>query len=143
MNWKFWIIRGAVLLFLLGGAVMDLRSRTLRAEFLFGFIGVGGLMNIFWHYQSPQSILAGALPGILILLIGKFTKESIGYGDGLGILAVGVFVGARSCLLILTGAFLFSAVYGLVSLLTKRKKSSDTIAFFPFLFAAALGGVFL
>ncbi len=53
---------------------------------------------VWWSYLASMCL------GILLLLIGRITKESIGYGDGLMILLLGMIMDLQNivCLFMLT-----------------------------------------
>lgn len=131
------------LIFLGTGSVYDVRNRELPGCFLL----VSGVLAVFcnavFRYQPFSEIICGILLGGAFLAVGWFTKESIGYGDGIGIMIMGILLGGKVTVVILAGAFFMSAVYGVGKLLLKKGKASDTMPFYPFLFLAALGGVFL
>lgn len=139
----YWIAWTAALLFLLIGAVMDLKTRELPAYFLFGFAAAGIAGNLLVRYQPFTSVAAGCLAGGLMLLLGRISGEAIGYGDGLGILVLGIFLGGKRTVLIVTIAFLLSALYGSFLLLSRHGRAGDRMPFFPCLLLAALGGMFL
>lgn len=130
------------LLFLGIGAYYDVKNGELPVFFLFSFMLTGLLMEAVFRYQSIPDILSGVFLGGSFLLLGRLTKEAIGYGDGIGIAVMGILLGGKRTFVVLTGAFFISAIYGIGKLL-RGKNGSDTMPFYPFLFAAALGGIFL
>lgn len=136
MDWNNYFIQGTELIFLGVGSYFDIRDRELPVAFLtfFGFFGI--LANAFWRYQSLNEVLLGSLPGVSFLMIGWLTKEAIGYGDGIGLVILGIFEGVHGVLSIILGAFLLSGIYGLWSLWGLKKSGSDTMPFYPFLFLA-------
>lgn len=139
MIWGTWLTKGLEFLFLGIGSWLDLRTRELPLKFfgIFGFLALG--CNVVWNYQKIQSLLAGGAVGIFFLSLGWLTKEAIGYGDGLGILILGMFEGVKNVSLILFGAFLLGGIYGGYRMLTKKSKATDTLPFFPFLMLSYLG----
>ena len=143
MNWKWYWIQGIVCLFLGIGAWIDLKQRALPVVFLGSFGVVGVVLNSAWNYQSLMQMLLGCAFGAVFLIIGKFTKEAIGYGDGLGMMVLGIFYGIMRVQSVVFGAFLLSGIYGMWKKYVRKALDVDTIPFFPFLFAAALGGIVL
>lgn len=131
-------------LFFLGvGTVFDLKSREIPGRFLFVSAVSALLCNVIWQYQSFAEIFYGILLGESFLVLGWISKESIGYGDGLGMMITGILLGGKRTLLVVTVAFFLSAIYGIGKLLLRKGTASDTMPFYPFLFLAALGGGFL
>ena len=91
----------------------------------------------------PYSMLLLILFGGMFLMIGRLTKESIGYGDGIGLMILGIFEGFEGMLFIAAGAFLLSSLYGIWMLLALRKTWSASMPLFPFLLMAFAGGLIL
>ena len=139
MEWKTYFLQGAELFFLGIGTYFDIRNRELPLLFLNGFAILGISLNIVWKYQKLEMIFGGLFIGSVFLLIGKFTKEAIGYGDGLCFMILGIFKGWKSMCGILWGAFFLSGIYGLWKMMRRGGKSSDTMPFLPFLLLAQIG----
>lgn len=87
--------------------------------------------------------LGGALVGVLFFLIGKCTKEAIGYGDSWLMLLLGVYLGAMQLLQLLLIASVVAGIMSLFFLWKKRWKKTVAIPFVPFLVVGYLGVVFL
>jgi leader peptidase (prepilin peptidase)/N-methyltransferase len=87
--------------------------------------------------------LGGALVGVLFFLIGKCTKEAIGYGDSWLMLLLGVYLGAMQLLQLLFIASVVAGIMSLFFLWKKRWKKTVAIPFVPFLVVGYLGVVFL
>lgn len=79
--------------------------------------------------HSPEELLAGCVPGLLICLYSFITKGAVGMGDGLCILLTGLFLGMEEILQISLFSFLAAAVIGLVMLM--RGQRCVTMAFMP------------
>ena len=139
MEWKMCFLLVAEFLFLGTGTYFDLKSRELPLAFLIGFAMLGILLNIIWKYQTLELILGGVFLGGIFLLLGKITRQAIGYGDGLCFVILGIFKGWKSTLGMLGVAFFLSGIYGLWKMIGCGGKSSDTMPFLPFLFLAWIG----
>lgn len=139
MDWKQYFIQGVELLYFGIGSYFDIRDQELPVSFLASFAGLGILCNIFWQYQSLKDAVIGGVVGATFLFICWVSKEAIGYGDGIGLVILGIFEGVHGMIPIVIGAFLFSGIYGLWKLIGLRKSGSDTMPFFPFLFIAFVG----
>lgn len=83
-------------------------------------------------------IIGGIGIGILFLLLGKATHESIGYGDGWAILILGIYLGVWQLLEMLTVAFILLVVASVFCLVWKKMSRKMTIPFYPFLAAGYL-----
>ncbi len=83
--------------------------------------------------------LTGLLPGIGMLIMGKLSKEAVGYGDAYLTLILGFSMGFWETLGVL-GTALFGVLGAAVYLVIIRKKSRDSqIAFVPFLLLGMAG----
>lgn len=131
------------LVFLGAGSAYDMKNKELPGRFLLISAVVSVLFCIFLPERPLAESFCGVLPGVFLLLTGALTKEAVGYGDGIGMMTVGILNGWKKTVLILTGAFFLSALYGGIQLLRRKMKGKDTMPFYPFLFVSALGGMFL
>lgn len=86
-----------------------------------------------------MSVLYASIPGIFLLMVSFCTKESIGYGDGWSVLALGLFVGAEGCLAAVGIGLLLSALVSLVLLMLRKVNGKSRLPFLPFL-TIGLGG---
>ncbi len=90
----------------------------------------------------PYHVLAGSfglkeiagclIPGGVLLLLSWMTGESIGYGDGMAVLVLGLWTGGRFTFYALAAGIMLSGFYAAVSVIRKRR---DVIPFMPFLLA--------
>ena len=88
---------------------------------------------IKWYANIPALI-----PGILLLLTAYLSKEAIGYGDGLLVLASGPVFGLMRVMEGVWLAFFFSALFSIILILLHKAKRKTTFPFIPFL-ASAMG----
>lgn len=77
--------------------------------------------------------------GVVFLAVGWITKEAIGYGDGWGLVILGIIKGGQELIPVVFGAFLLSGIYGLWKLIVVRASRYETMPFYPFLLAASVG----
>ena len=80
-----------------------------------------------------QSRLGGALMGLVILLFAYFSKQAIGYGDGVIVFACGVAFGLYETVAMVFFAAVFAGCYSGVLLVTKKAGRKSRIPFLPFL----------
>ena len=83
-------------------------------------------------------VIVVALSGGCLLFLGLCTKESIGYGDGLAAMAVGMWIGWKGCIIAMISGFLLSSICALALLICKKVRGKSRIPFLPFL-AVGLG----
>lgn len=122
-------------------AIFDIRKREIpfKAVIIGGVIGCG---NCFLQI-SEGNLLAGEmglalLPGCFFLFLSLVSGEKVGYGDGLLLAVVGLFIGFYRCLLILCISLLLLSVTALVLLVFHKVHRNSRLPFVPFL-AAGMG----
>lgn len=94
------------------GAVAAILGRIFAGQFL--------IMEMVW----------GCVPGLILFALSVITRESIGKGDGIVVMVLGLWTDVQW--VILTGclAIWAAGIFALICLLRKRK---EPIAFVPFL----------
>lgn len=143
MGWTLYFVQGLELLFLGIGAYFDIKDQELPLSFLAVFAVIGMICNLFWKYQSLENAVIGICIGGIFLFAGWLTKEAIGYGDGLGLVILGLMEGWRGMIPIIITAFLLSGIYGLWRVIGYKQSGSDTMPFYPFLLFALIGVILL
>ena len=102
---------------------------------------VGVVAGIFYCLMTQRNwvdILWAVAPGIFCLLYSKISNETLGYGDGLLLCAMGLYLEVEHILFIAMLAFGLAGIGGLVLVVFFHKKRNDEIPFVPFLLAAFL-----
>ena len=90
-------------------------------------------MSFYSGGLDITDILLSLLPGGLLLFLSFITREGIGYGDGLIILAAGPALGFCDLLTTLMTAIILSGLFSGLLLILKKVKRKTRIAFAPFL----------
>ncbi len=130
----------AVILFLAGGALQDLRKREISLLYM-AFFAVPGLFMSLRCGRGAADLLAAVLPGLLCVAWSVAGQGQIGCGDGLAAVVIGLYLGAADVLEIcLTGFVLASIPAGVLFL--KNRRGRDTLPFLPFLFAGSILAAF-
>ena len=94
-------------------------------------IGIGCTV---YRGRTVGELMLALMPGMVIVLLGKITKEAIGYGDGMLIGMLGFFYSLEDVAYICMSAFWGAAGVALILLVMKSKKRKDAVPFVPFLF---------
>lgn len=132
-----------ILIFLVGCAWFDLKTKTLPVWFLTTASVLLGLFRI-WNWRNDTLLwLGGAGIGILFFLISKCTKEAIGYGDSWIICFLGVYLGLWELLWLLGIAFTLSAMASVLFLMFHNYSGKCSIPFVPFLAISYVGVLYL
>lgn len=133
------LLRMASALFLLiAGAFMDIRHRKVALLLPVSFLCMGAVINGYLLYTgrtTPGALALSVSTGIGMLLLALVFQGAMGYGDGLIVLALGMFLSweevfAATC----TGIFLMAIGSGLLLVLRKAGRRTK-IPFLPFLAA--------
>ena len=118
-------------------SILDIRFRKMPV-WLLSMGGVLAMAYPIWNVIKGTAIsflliVTGAAVGIIFLGIGKVTKEAFGYGDGLVILILGIYLGFWNLTIVLMIAFFMASVMALLLLISKRGKRKLAMPFVPFL----------
>lgn len=98
-----------ILLELIMASIWDIRYRALPRRFL-GIITIVNFVLIATCTQMAweEALIGGGL-GVILLILGRVTREAIGYGDGILFIIVGMVIGIRWIwwVFLITMGFLF------------------------------------
>lgn len=129
-----WNIKeGAALGVLLVFSYIDIRRRELPAVLLKCCGAAVLVYQLLFCRNGIWDILAGAGTGVVFLIISRVTGEKMGYGDSLGIVILGGFLGLWELLEVLTAAFFLLAAGAVITLGIKGMPRRCGLPFFPFL----------
>lgn len=131
--------RFLVFFLLLINSIWDWKKReiSLLSMAVFGAAGIS--LNFWLAYQSPAEAAGGAALGILLLAAAFFTREAIGFGDGLLICITGIYLGFWENLSLLFAGTLCCGVILGISVLLGRLKLADRVPLVPFFLLAFIG----
>lgn len=118
------------LLFLAGLSSEDIRERQIAMCKVIFFAGLSILYRVFMRQVSWNEIGWCLFPGGLLLLLAILSKESIGYGDGIAVLVLGLWTGGWFTLTVVCAGIMLSGIWGMICILRKK---TDPIPFIPFL----------
>lgn len=130
---------GVSVVFVVVCSVFDIRRKEVPV-LLVGVFGLLALIAAIIRKSELYPLLYSFIPGAAMLALSLCTRESIGYGDGLIVLVLGVFLGLGQCWAVVLSGLILSAAAGLVLLIFHKVNGKTRIPFIPFL-AAGLGVV--
>ena len=127
-------VKSAIILLYLGIlAGMDVRKRQISLV----LTGVLFLAGIGWQILVEQTSwlewLLSLLPGAGFLTLSYISREQVGYGDGLLLLTVGIWLGFGQTFGVLTLGLILCSVLCGVLLMRKKIRKQDSIPLVPFL----------
>ena len=115
-------------------SVWDINKKELPGKMLVGGVIAAFIYGI-WNDRGA-GLLLGCIPGVLLLLMGFLTKEKVGYGDGIMVLVLGLWLKWPESVLVYFIAQ-FGVLFWAVALLWLKKAPRELkIPFAPFLTAA-------
>ena len=130
-----WVIS---FIFIIICTITDIRKKEIPISVIVLF---GGISLFYIGIQGRRGwydLIYSLIPGIFFLLLGYCTRQSVGYGDGLVLLIIGLCIGYRGCMAVVMTALLISAVCAAILLACCKVKGKSRMPFVPFL-AVGLG----
>lgn len=121
----------------------DIKNKRIQLKWLAGFAAEGIWIWCVLTKQPVLQILAAMFPGMLLSLFSYISQGGIGFGDGLLVMVIGVFLGAADTIQVLLYAVFLSALWALFLFTVKKKGKEHEIPFIPFLMAAFIGYIML
>lgn len=120
-------------IFLAAESICDIRDKTLPWSITVAGIVAGVVCMIMEKRMTPE-LLNGLLPGAIMLVLSRLTGGAIGYGDGMLVLALGLFYEVNGLMFLLMTGIFYAGIVGLILLLFFHKKGKYELPFVPFLF---------
>lgn len=124
-------IAGAGLVLL---SVIDIRKKLIPV-WMIGLMGGLLLVCRLWQGVEIGGLVAGLIPGVLVLVLAVCSEGKIGIGDGLTVCALGLGYTLDRVIGILGGALVFAALTAIVLLVFKKVGREKEMPFIPYLFA--------
>ena len=94
------------------------------------------LKSTVGYEPSPVNILAGLIPGLILLAVNRITKGAVGLGDVYVILLLGVMLGFEKTFTILFLSMVMTALFGLACMALGNRNRKDSLPYMPFVLAA-------
>lgn len=120
-------------------AIVDIKEKAVPVMLILLF----GITAFVYRFAAGSrewlSVLYSLGPGVFLLAVSLCTKESIGYGDGWTVLALGMLIGTEGCIVTVCTGLLLSACFSMVLLTLHKVNGKSRLPFLPFL-TIGLGG---
>lgn len=88
----------------------------------------------YWRSSFIYPLLGAAIGGGIMVVVLLLSRKGLGMGDVKLFLAIGMYVGSTEIIATLFYTCLISAVFGIVLLIIKKAKLTDSIPMAPFAF---------
>jgi leader peptidase (prepilin peptidase)/N-methyltransferase len=126
----------AVFIFLAFLTFHDIKNRQLPIR-LIGIFGIAMVGICFAKgYFGSWEIGVRILPGMFLVIVAYLTNQSIGYGDGIVIMLIGLICDIHVMITFILLAFLLSAIASILLLISRKGNKQSKIPFMPFLLTA-------
>lgn len=112
----------------------DMRMRRLSVRILLCFGILGLIVDICFRTALILCII-GMLPGISLLLLGRASRQQIGYGDGFAVMVIGLLLPGKEAMAVLLVGLFLCACSSIVILCIGRAGKQSVLPFVPFLAA--------
>ena len=131
--WKWLLLLGL----LIPATISDIKEK--RIGMIGSIIGcfAGVILNMCFE-NDVWTVLAGLIPGTILLVISFLSHRSVGEGDGLILMAIGCILGIRKGFAVIVLALLISMPVSAFLLLFKKAGRKTAIPFVPFLFLGSI-----
>lgn len=111
-----------ILIFLAILSLEDIREKKISVNTIL----LGALIAIICRFLGGQTsgieIVGSLIPGVLLLLLSIMTKESIGKGDGIVVMVLGLWIGGQMTLLVVCLAVWMAGIFAVVCLIRKKRE---------------------
>ena len=133
-----------VLLFLVIGAVWDLKKKSVPKKYLciWSAFVMFFLISDFIGRRNITDMLLSMIPGLVCVFLAFITREQLGYGDGWVIMLLGLFLDFKYVLKIIFVAFCILTVVIVFLFIFRKVGRRTTLPFLPFLLMGYLVCVF-
>ena len=113
--------------------VFDIKRKKIPVYMLIILAAAGIISNFTVGEFDIEKRIIAMLPGMILLIVSMITKQQIGYGDGLIILIMGLYIDIDDILSIVLSSFLLSSIAAIILMTVFKKKKNFEMAFSPFL----------
>ena len=113
--------------------VFDIKRKKIPVYMLIVLAAAGIISNFTVGEFDIEKRIIAILPGMILLIVSMITKQQIGYGDGMIILIMGLYIDIDDILSIVLSSFLLSSIAAIILMTVFKKKKNFEMAFSPFL----------
>lgn len=127
-------------------SIQDIKTKRIQTLPLLMSLIPGILLQMTGRNHTFWEVMGGIALGVMLLVIGRCTKEAVGYGDGLVFVVTGVYLGIWENFRLLLSALIIVSIFSVVQIIIRKKNAKDEIAFIPFVWIAQaiqIGGLCL
>lgn len=118
----------------------DYAERQLSERWLWIFAVIGAWIKWYQDGLFSERFWVNYLPGIFLLLLGWLSSEKIGYGDGIVVLLMGLYLELHQLFPAVILGFLLAACFGIITIWKKNReeKWKVEVPYIPFFLAGTV-----
>lgn len=127
--------------FLIVAGYMDIKYKKISVLWCVFFMIMGLAISMGSSQiliEAVGQIILSVMPGGILLIISKMTNQSIGIGDGVVAIVVGMLLGIEKTVMALLGGFMISGVVSIILLMFRKAEKGYELPFVPMLSVAVL-----
>ncbi len=121
----------AITIFLVINSMHDIKRREIILSTALFMTVLGFIASLIIFKRDIYEIMAGIVPGVLLLIYAAASDGKLGIGDAVIMITVGIWQGLIRTSYILFAALFASAVFGICLIMADRKQRD--IPFIPFI----------
>lgn len=118
---------GAII-FLAMLSLEDIRERSISVKRVMIGALAAVICRVIAGEASGITMISSLIPGIMLLLLAVMTKESIGKGDGIVVMVLGLWIGGQMTFLAVCLAIWTAGIFAVICLMRKKR---ELIPFVP------------
>lgn len=139
---NFYIITIILSGYLIYSSYRDIKTYTVSIHVSATVVIIIFAVNLIYGSNSMLSILLSTVPGLFLFIMAYITRQSIGYGDCLVFMVVGLGMGFKAVLMVLLISFILSSLFSLY-LIARHKSGKTAIPFVPFILCSYMLTMFI
>lgn len=126
----------AMIVFVVCGieAIYDIKTKHIHSGIWGSIAIIGGVWNVLQNGKDLLWIFMAMLIGLFLMICSKIFRGSIGIGDGIVFLALGLVFGLKDTSNLLFYSLVLSLVWGSGLLVLKKCSRTKELPFLPFIF---------
>lgn len=132
-----------IIIFLLVCTILDMKTRKIPVWFMLLGSAAAVVFRIVNWGQDTATWVGGIVIGIFFLMLSKWTREGLGYGDSWMILILGISLELWDILLLLSIALTCSGILAGILLIKGKWSKKVSFPFIPFLMVGYVGVLYL
>lgn len=126
------------ILFLGFCSITDIRRKIINIIPCFIVAGTGLIFHIILMDTTWSNQFVGIILGLILLLLSFITREAIGRGDALVVIALGFILDGIMIFQMIFWAFILVDIFAVIAALARKIKFKSALQFTPFLFVSEI-----